>query len=166
MVTKPEKRVDELNEADLRYFPVWEYTNEENGGSELLVRPVASLPVSSLSNRLVGTDVRLANGSHVLGLLGNVDLANPRSTRHFLSLTVFRAGSKFDLARYHDIGVRRFGPEALAAFLGLDVNAVFPIAYDLRELCVGLPEVLVGQLDQEPSERLTRAELIALAVGR
>ena len=86
---------------------------------------------------MVGVRVRLANGEEVWGLIGNVDASNPRLTQHVLTLSTFHGGRWFTMARYHDIGAEKNGPNVLARFLGLPVDNVFPIAYDIRRFCVG-----------------------------
>ena len=98
-------------------------------------------------------------------MLGNIDPTNPRLTEHFLTVSVFRSdGALFHLARYHDLDAIERGPAALAAFLGLSLKAVFPLSYDVSAIVTGLPEVVRGTITSEPRERLTRAEVIALAV--
>jgi hypothetical protein len=51
-------------------------------------------------------------------------------------------------------------------FLGLPVEQVFPIRYDLSAFAVGEPSVLCGEIQREPPSRLSRPEVIALAVSR
>jgi hypothetical protein len=70
------------------------------------------------------------------------------------------------MARYHDYDSRQRGPAALARFLGLRVNAVFPITYDIRKFSRGNDAALAGTIQKEPVERLTRAQVIGLAVPR
>ncbi len=126
------KSVEELNPSDLERFPVWEFVNDDARG-ETMVRPVERVPVESLNNRLIGTSVRLANGDLLQALMGNIDVNSPRYTQHFLTLTIFNDGECFFLARYHDVLHNTHGPAALAEFLGLKTDEVFPIAYDVRE---------------------------------
>ena len=152
------KRVDELGSKDLDEFPVWTFVNE------LLVRPVGRIPVRDLSGSLVATRVVLANGTSVRAVLGNIDLANPRATQHFLTLSVDRDGQRFHLARYFDADYSARGPAALARFLGLALGDVFPIAYDIRTLVRGAPEAACGIVPLEVKEKLSRADLIAMAV--
>jgi hypothetical protein len=158
------KKVEELTAADLQAFPIWQFTNSHEETSETLVRPVKKTPVKTLTGRLVGTRVRLANSSEIWALIGNVDLANYRLTQHFLTLSVLRRGRWFTMARYHDFDSRDRGPPALATFLGLRVDEIFPIVYDIRSVCLGDPAVLVGAIRKEPLEKLTRAQIVALAV--
>ncbi len=155
------KPVESLTVADFKAHPVWEYLNDDEIG-ETMVRPVEKLPVESLDNRIVGTHVRLANGSQVWAFIGNLDVTNPRASKHFLFLSIERGGEWFHLARYHDIGFTSRSPEALARFLGLQVDEVFPISVDVRRYVRGDPAALTATVLKEPQERLTRAELMAL----
>ena len=99
------------------------------------------------------------------GFLGNLDTSNVRLTQHVLTVSVFREdGAVFHRARYHDFDARERGPLALASFLGLPLEAVFPIEYDVGNAIVGPAEILRGAIPAEPEERLSRAEVIALAV--
>lgn len=158
------KKVEELTVDDLRAFPVWQYTNTDEHVGETVVRPVQRIPVKTLTGRIVGTQVTLANGSARWALIGNVDAGNPRLTQHFLTLSVFERNRWFTMARYHDFDAKERGPVALAAFLKLSVEAVFPIAYDISRYSVGDAGALIGIIEATPRERLTRAQIIALAV--
>jgi hypothetical protein len=155
------KPVESLTVADFKVHPVWEYLNDDEIG-ETMTRPVEKLPVETLENRLVGTQVRLANGSEVWGLLGNFDVTNPRANQHIPTLSIKRGGEWFHLARYHDFDFTSRGPEALARFLGLGVDDVFPITVDVRRYVRGDPAALSAIVLKEPQERLTRAEIFAL----
>jgi len=157
------KPIESVEIRDLEAHAVWQYANVD-GGSETLVRPVKRLPVARLAGKVVGTRVRLANGIDAWGLLGNVDESNARLTEHFLTLSIFHDGRWFTLARYHDFDYGQSGPDALARFLELPLDKVFPIAYDIRPYVKGDPSALAGLIPKEPRERLSRAELIALAV--
>lgn len=157
------KAVDSLTVADLRAFPVWQYTSRE-GTDETFVRPVMRLPVTSLTGKVVGTQVVLANVERTWALIGNVDTKNSRMTEHFLTLSAERNGRWFTLARYHDFDAVEHGPEALAQFLGLAVDEVFPITYDIRQVAKGDEAALQGQIRKAPRERLSRSEIIAMAV--
>jgi hypothetical protein len=157
------KPVDSLRVLDLKAYPVWQYVNRE-GSDETAVRPVKQVPVTHLSGKVVGTQVLLANGQRVWALIGNVDASNARLTEHFLTLSVERDGRWFTLSRYHDFDYAENGPEALARFLGAQVDDVFPIVYDIRQYAKGDAAALAGQIRQEPRERLSRAEIIAMAV--
>jgi len=157
------KTVDALKVPDLEAFPVWQYTSREDV-DETIVRPVKRTPVASLTGKVVGSQVVLANGARAWALIGNVDPTNPRMTQHFLTLSVEHNDRWFALARYHDFDFAEHGPEALAQFLNLSVDDVFPITYDIRQVVKGDAAALHGQILKEPRERLSRSEIIALAV--
>ena len=157
------KDAQDIVPDDFRISPVWEFTNDDEGESDTLVKPVCDLPVSSLANRFVGTQVRLANGQTHWAILDGIDPDDPFKTRHFLSLSIYR-GEWFHLARYHDPEIDLYGPDALAAFLGLRATDIFPISYDVRAICEGDAGALKGTIVSDPQERLSRSQIIALAV--
>jgi hypothetical protein len=162
-MTRP---VDRLTKEDFAESPVWRFTGSDTPG-ETHVEPVKRLPVRSLAACVVGVPIRLADGTVLTGMIGNFDPANPRLTEHFLTLSVFRPdGSLFHMARYHDYGAADRGSAGLAEFLGLPLVAVFPISYDLSGIVIGSPDLLRGTITAEPRERLTRAQIIALAVPK
>jgi hypothetical protein len=158
------KNIEEIEAADLRTFPVWQYTNDDGNAGETTIRPIKKLPVKNLIGRIVGTQVRLANSTNIWALIGNVDINNARLTRHFLTLSVLWSGRWFTLARYHDVDAEENGPQALATFLGLRTDEIFPISYDVSRFSLGIPDALTGIIEKVPREKLTRAEIIALAV--
>lgn len=162
-MTASAKPIDSLLVEDLRAFPVWRYTEVEYG-DETYARPVKRLPVTNLSGVVIGVQVSLANGELNWALVGNVDPTNPRMTEHFLTISLERDGRWFALARYHDFDFAERGPESLAQFLGRPVDQVFPIVYDVRHVAEGDAAALHGRILKEPRERLSRSEIIALAV--
>jgi hypothetical protein len=155
--------ITSLQVGDIEKDAVWQYSESEQG-DDTVVRPVKRLPVKNLTGKVVATKVRLANGSLVWALVGNVDIGNPRLTEHFLTLSIEKDGRWFALSRYHDFDYSERGPEALAKFLDLPVNEVFPISYDIAQYVKGVSAALSGAILKEPHEKLTRAEIIALAV--
>jgi hypothetical protein len=151
--------------ASLLEHPVWEYIPESAKRDEAWVRVVSHLPVRSMKGRIAVSFVRLANEQEILALIGNVELNDPTQNDHFLTLSVVKpSGERFDLARYHDVTYKHQGPEALAQFLDLSLNEVFPIEYDISSVAKGEPGVK-GTIPVEPLGRRSQAELIALAVG-
>lgn len=152
-----------LTPSDLKRFPVWEFVNDDEVG-ELALRPVKRVPVRSLRSRLVGSEFRLANGRRVWGLLGNVSVDDPRLTEHVRTIAVECEGVWFWMSRYHDFEAAKRGPEELARFLGLPVEDVFPITYDISSVSLGAAGALVGSIEREPRERLTRSQVISLVV--
>lgn len=161
------KVVHELLPSDLTSHRVWEFADDMEAGlpDETYVRPVQGLPVDSLSGRLASAHLTLANSHRVLALLGNINLADPVGTEHFLMLTVFTpSGGRFDLARYHDVDYERHGPAALAAFLDLPLEAVFPIRYDISDIASGHAECLSRSIPAVPPCQLSREDLIQLSL--
>ena len=59
--------------------------------------------------------MRLADGLEVWAIIGNFDVANPRSTQHFLFLSFERGGERFHLSRYFDFRFAYEGAEALCS---------------------------------------------------
>jgi hypothetical protein len=160
------KRVDELTPVDFQAYSVWQYTNSDEDSDETMVRPVKSRRVNSLDDRVVGVPVKLADGSVRWAMIGNVDLRNPRLIEHFLTITVFDRRRSFAMARYHDVEAKTHGPRALAKFLRLPLSSVFPISYEISAHCLGARDALVGMIEAWPKNRLTRGQIIALAVQK
>jgi hypothetical protein len=151
------KTIEQLRPADFEQWPVW--TFEGSGNEDILLRPVTKTPVTDLGGSIVGTFVKLANGSNVFATFGNVYPEDPRATRHLITPSFAMPNGKwFNLARYFEPTVRLFGPKNLAEALGLTVEEVFPIEYDLRPFVVGQEEVLKGTILAEPLERLSPEE--------
>lgn len=157
------KPIDNLDATDLERYPVWQYANSDQLG-ETVVQPVKRVPVINLSNKVVGDYVHFANDADVLGLLGNFDVKNAKLTKHFLTLSIWNNGKWYCLPRYHDFDYSERGPAELAALLKLSVDEIFPISFDIRRFSKGNEAVLAGQILKDPLERLSRAEIIALAV--
>ena len=157
------KAIDLLTVADLQANPVWQYTNRD-GADETFVRAVKKVPVMSLTGKIIGTQVRLASSVQAWELIGNIDAGHPRLAEHFLTLSIERNGKWFALARYHDFDYADRGPEALSRFLGLSVDEIFPISFDIQRYAQGDLAALAGNVRKEPRERLSRADIIAMAV--
>lgn len=158
------KTIDSITVGDIEKHPVWGFTNASDSSCDTEVHPIDTLPCASLAGKCVGTKVVLADGCQVWALLGNIDTTNSRLTEQFLTVSISHDGLWFHLARYHDYNCEENGPLSLAAWLGKDVDQVFPISYDVRAFVVGDSASLAGLIRKEPRERLTRAELVSLAV--
>ena len=160
------KKVEELTPADLAAFPVWEFGDEDGPLGDTAVHPVELLPVDDLSCRIVGTEVVLSNGQRYCASLGNVDLTDYKWTQNFLVLSVWAPGGWYHLARYRDPDFERRGPSGLAAFLGLSVEQVFPISYDISKVCIGDPSVIVGQIPQVLSDLISEEDSMRLLMPK
>jgi hypothetical protein len=157
------RTLESLTLSDLKNSPVWEMANDAKSG-DVLVKQVKSIPVTSLLNRLIGTQVHLADGSAVWCLLGNIETTNPLATRHFLTASLHHKRKWFNLGRYHDADFKSRDGAALARFLGKPISDVFPISYDVTDIAVGVRESLVGTISLQIDERLTAEDLINLAL--
>jgi hypothetical protein len=157
--------IDRLGVDDISKHPVWEYKNHDAiNRSDRRVHPIANLPVKSLDGCLVGVQIRLKNGATRWAVLSNITLTNPKRTKHFLAVWIENNGKWFELARYFDVDYKRRGPRQLAAFLGLSVEEVFPMSYDITGIAQGDAATLQGQVEDHPKERLTEDEIIALSL--
>jgi len=157
------KRLSELQVGDLERYAVWEL-RAATDLFEPWVIPVEGIPVSNLSNRIVGVRAELHGGTRCWAILGNIHLSNCRATEQFVTVSIERSGNWFDLARYHDVDYSRRGPLQLAAFLELSLDEVFPVAYDISRVAAGIPEVTKGVIPAKPREFLGQSELIELAL--
>jgi hypothetical protein len=155
------RTIDTLTVGDISEFPVWRFVH---GEEDVSLEPVRRLPCRDLAGKIAGVQLTLADGARVWGIIGNFDPANPRLNEHFVTASIESNGSWFHLARYHDHDYDQRGPAALAAFLGRQLDSVFPISFDLTGIVQGEAESLKGAIPKEPEQRLTRAEIIALAV--
>jgi len=161
--------IDSIPVEVLLRHAVWEYDLDEAGyepeQDETWVSPVAELPVDDLSNRVVVTKATLASGQTVTATLSNLSLGHARKTKHFLLLSVEKDGQWQHLARYFDAWSDTSGAEQLAGFLGLHLEDVFPISYDISAVARGVPEVVAGKISAEPDEKLIQDELMALLLA-
>ena len=85
------KPVREITPDDFDRAPVWEFDlahETDSERDETWVLPVVALPVDDLSNRIVGTTVRLADGTVLNGMISNVFLQDARSTEQFIGLSL------------------------------------------------------------------------------
>jgi hypothetical protein len=152
----------DITVADLEMYPVWQSIEAKDDPSAF---PIESLPVANLAGRFVGTRVRLANGNHAWAMLLGVNLTDLRKTEQMADLRIEHNGEWFCLAQYWDVNFKRRSPDALAQFLNLSVDEVFPIYYDLTGLAVGLTSVIKGHIPKEPRERLPEDEIIKMRSG-
>ena len=155
---------EELTLRDVQEHPVWEFISDEGVSPDTAVRPVPNHPVRDLKGRLLGTQVRLRNGTYHWAILSNISLDSLRETRHFLCVSIEKNGRWFHLARYHDVDYEERGPAGLAGFLGLSISEILPIEYDISALAVGDPSVLKGTIPREPEERLSLDELVRMCL--
>lgn len=99
------KPIEALRVSDFKKYRVWEFTTNE--ADETAVRPIERLPISTLSGKITGTRISLANGERLWAMVGNLDAQNAEKNEHFVALSIERGGRWFHLARYHDTGYRQ-----------------------------------------------------------
>jgi hypothetical protein len=157
------RSIDTLSIDDIRQTPVWRFVSSRKDG-ETALAPVRKLPCKDRNGIIVGTQFELADGTKVWAMVGNVDPTNSRLTEHFLTISIESNGRWFHLARYHDHDYEQRGPAALATFLERSVDSVYPLSFDLTGFVEGDHDSLRVTVPKEPNERLTRSEIIALAV--
>lgn len=160
------KLPEEMTPEDFEQSPVWEFALDLEEIDDRLLRPVTELPVDDLGNRVVGTQVRLANGARMWAAIQCLHLDDPYKTRHLMWLSFFVGGRWIGLVRYHDPGQNMCGPIPVARALGLDVNDVFPVTYDVRHCCTGDPLAVTGVVEADPKDKLTRAQIMDLISGK
>ena len=95
MIPKP---IDRLTAADMATFPVWQFADARGRSNGVLVRPLRRLPANNLAGRIVATRITLADRRTRWALIGNVDVADARLTKHFLTLSVYDRRRWFTLA--------------------------------------------------------------------
>ena len=156
-------RAELLRSKDFKIHPIWEFVNDDMMG-ETMVKNVEKFPVTSLDSKLVSGEFTLANGQKVNGYAGNVNKDSSEQNQHFLAFSFFRGKSVFHLARYFDDDYQRNGPDALADFLRLAIEDVFPIKYDFTRFCIGTSEALKGVYPADTKAKLSLVELAMLAV--
>lgn len=159
-----ERKIETLTHRDLADHAIWEYVIdvEERG---VWVIPSSSASISAFDNKLVATMVTLANGIQLHALIGNVLPSDSEATKHLLTLSVLIGSEWFTLSRYHDFDYSTNGPNDLARKLSLPIADVFPISYDLRHVVVGKDSALKGEVLADATEKLTREQIVALALS-
>jgi len=158
------RRIDDVPNSEMISYPVWRFTNSTGQGlDETAILPVQKYPVVDTKGCLFCTDVRLANGDSIPAMIGNF---NPRShfqNSHLLTISIFKGEQRFHLARYFDFHFAENGPNTLATFLGLSLDAIFPIQYDLSRICIGEVDALTNSVEATHKEPLgcdDRLELV------
>lgn len=163
-------RLDELNLKHLQDAPVWEYLRQAppeliRNADDLIVQAVTEYPVTSLSNRLIGTSGILANGDVLPIILDNIHLDDVIRTKMFRTVTITRNGKWMTLARFHDAFYRMRNEDVLAKFIGLKKNQVFPISYNISSWCRGDANVLVDVIPiKSPASEMSVESWSRLAV--
>jgi len=158
------KPAEQLTINDIERFPIWSFINDDDLG-ETLVESVEEIPVGDLSGKLVGTKVKFANGTEHWAIMGNINVESYQQTKHLLTISIFVNNMIFHLARYHDHEFAVAGPNVFAKFANMPIDEIFPIMYDLSKYSTGDLRVLIGRIEAEPTEKLSREEIIAMVIS-
>jgi hypothetical protein len=163
----------ELTASDWEKHPVWSFdlANETlPGRDETWMIPVRDLPVVSLDNCGCLANVTLAYGRNLMATLWSIDLRDATATKQFIQISLWLDG------RWWPLSERLFPtergtiethlPADLASKLGLALDAVFPIAYDISEFAHGPAEIIRGTISAEPRAKLTKDQRLALLRSR
>jgi hypothetical protein len=145
----PAKRLSQLTPEDLQAHPVWELETPEEATppeNDSPIKPVAALPVESLASRVIGTAVVLRNGQTLPAMLTNIELADEAQTQRLLLVQVWHNGEWLRLARPFDPWFAKSGPRSFAKRLGLPVEEVFPMSYDISAHAQGSESVVKGKI--------------------
>jgi hypothetical protein len=157
-------RIDEIDPLLLAEAPIWRYF-EGGSPTETLAEPTGEKATDQLVFKFIGLRVRLANGDQRWALLFNLSPHDAVNNEHFLTLSIENRGRWFPLARYHDADWERMGPPALADFLSLPIEQVFPLEFDASAFVKNATVPLSGRIEAEPRSRLSSRELIDLAIA-
>lgn len=155
--------LDALRPHHFEAARVWRFANREKS-SDFLILPEKGVPLDDLSGKIIGTQVELACGRIVWALLGNIDIRHPEWLEHYLTYSLFHGDRWFSVARYHDADYHKNGPNGLARSLGRTVSEIYPIEYDISWSCKTPSPCLTGKILPEPKRKLSREQLIKMAV--
>lgn len=138
--------VESLTPADAMQHHVWRFVPDEMLSEtidETFVVP-ESEPVDSLDSKVILTEVALANGNMFPAMINNVFANDRKKTQIFIDISLFYMGIWFDIPRVIDSDYSNEAVVKIADALGIEVDDMFPIHYDLRQYVIGEGEGLFG----------------------
>jgi hypothetical protein len=138
------KAVTEISTTDLAEHPIWEYCDSTNEDGYALV-PLTDLPVDSLDQRIVGTRVTLGNGTMLWAVLSGGDLSLPTFVEEDSGLILYVDDERVSLGSAWERELPGYGAGDLCRKLGLTMEEVFPITFDVSHLVTGDRPALRGQ---------------------
>ncbi len=124
---------------DALAHPVWRYKGEDTllpGEDEGWVEPVKADFVDDAYGHFFATSVTLADGSSETVLVGNTEPLDPQYNEQVQFFVFFRPGQQF---RWHPV---EHSGIALAQFLGLEPQHVFPFSFSILRYLIGDPRAL------------------------
>ncbi len=143
-VTDEVKAVTDVTPDDFSAHPVWQYCVASNSDGVGLI-PVLDLPVESLDERVVGTQVRLANGQLIWAVLFGLDSFSPVFNERDVGISFLVEGKRVMLGRAWERDLPGHGIGNLCAALKLLESDIFPITFDVSHLVFGDKSSLRGQ---------------------
>lgn len=139
------KPVNRLTFEDFRAFPIWEYTDDEEGvegQDETWVRPMASQVVPERSYTHVAAVLSTSRGRELTGFVTVSTLEGPPVVRQGV---IFHQGQGLFISNPEAFGFLESRSELLQA-LGATESDVFPIAFRLLAPVTGVPNTVSGVL--------------------
>ncbi len=156
------KPANKLTPKDWEKYPVWTFDSDNEGKpgrDETWMVPVKKLPATSIMNGGCRSKATLANGQHMILVLWGVDL-NPLKTLKMMaefrgvpitaeesakclkptipSYTIFVKGKWW----HSELNA----PSDLIKALGLTIEEVFPIEYDISAFAIGVKRAVKGKI--------------------
>jgi hypothetical protein len=157
--------LNSLQPDDVKKNRLWEFVPSKDG--ELWVKSIASRKTKKFSGRLVSCQVTFANDSRHWALIEGIDIDTPEFSRHNREIRLFVEGCGwFHLAQYFDNEeIKKYrGESVLSEMMGLSVDEIFPIEFDVRELSSVDSSCLSGTFEVNPGWGLSKADVMALLV--
>ncbi len=108
----------------------------------------------------------LANGNCIWTILSNVNLDIPDYNVHMLSVRLDCSGKWFDLGRYFDSDYEDRTPNHFSDLIGLSLDAILPISYDLSPFAIGNKDSLLGEIPVKVKTQLPLSELMKFIVNK
>ena len=105
-----------------------------------------------------------------MATLWSVDLGDAMATKQFIHISFWLDEKWWLLSeRLFPTGkgtIETHLPTDLASKLGLELDAVFPIAYDISQFARGPADIIRGTISAEPRAKLTRDQRLAFCRSR
>lgn len=159
------KPLKEITPADLDEYKVWQYSPSKDGNTWL--KPITSRKISKFSNKLVASQVKLANGSKLYALISGVDPETPIFSKHNRQLILYVNNEWFELAKYYaSTDVKKIcGEDVLSKKLNMEIKDIFPIYFDVKDVTDVNSECLTGFFEVSPAWGLARGEIMEILVN-
>jgi hypothetical protein len=154
------KLFHDITFEEFKKHPIWTFLQMDDESGDWWMLAEDKFPLKAPVFTYICIPVRLANGKEVWAKIQNIDFNNAAITEEFLCIELEKDGRWHHLTEYN---LNDKGPDNLAKFLGMSVDDVFPITYDLRPYVAGDEYPVVGKIYKTPRIRRTdeeRSELL------